>query len=285
MDLSEELMKKGRESAGKARKEYQEWVSFAGSRLFAMPDMPGAPDMPKMPVTPGMPDMPNMPNLPTMAKREKIDITEIGTLQDTWWCLYMCCIGAGCGRWEDPICGIESQCCCPFVSCSTGDLITPQEGIMDNVCVCCGITTCHTAMPPIGGAPCAACCGIRCCKCAESPPIFVEDALFDYKFLMMHTCWCAYCCCFGCGLNLPCDGRPACGNGCKLCCIRCQESCGCPFNEEWSCCFMIVTCATLWGHWSCPPKFQSGPICAVLGCRCKGTRKEKEANEANADSV
>merc|ERR1712110_1016069 len=110
----------------------------------------------------------------------------------------------------------EGKELCMRGSCTTTDIMTPEEGLCGGMSVFLCITE-HGQIPPLAGAP--------KCICFNKPlapggEITRKDALFDYKQIFDETFWLYYMFCVGCGFIGIGKGRPVIGSQYKECCIK-----------------------------------------------------------------
>merc|ERR1719373_929984 len=227
--------------------------------------------------------------MPPLVNSEATGLNRDTIIDDTFWLVYCCCYGEGCGSVSDPaLCASEMTNLCMHSTCVTADLMA-DDGLCGFLMVD-GPQTEHCQCPPLSGAPMCLCLNI---PIAGGTPSGKDPAgIFEYDKIFGGTWWTIYCVCCGYGMSgLQAGGRPIFGMVEKCCIARASIQME---ENEWpgagkgmaGCC--EGTCIegddicvggfgkTLCCYQQCQmPPAPTAPLIAICGKKLGGTTSEK----------
>jgi len=154
--------------------------------------------------------------MPALVNSEATGLNRDKIINDTFWLMYCCCEGEGCGSVSDPaLCAAEMSNLCMHSTCVTADLMA-DDGLCSYLCVD-GVETMHCQCPPLSGAPMCLCLNIPIA--GGNPSGQDPQKIFEYDKIFGGTWWLIYCVCCGEGMSgLQAGGRPMMG-AVEKCCI------------------------------------------------------------------
>jgi len=196
-------------------------------------------------------------------------------LDETCWCLFCCCAGAGVGRFVHQRLSLRS--CCFKCECDDTECIG-TEGISSFIwSFSCVHLLCH--VPPRHRSPVCVCCNeiygpVPVHKDEEQTEKDQRDHEEDrsdenpYNFILGEAFTVCYLKVIGCALSAPLFAHHVCGGMCKCCNCKCKYETGAPYNEEDGFCLTMWTCLCCYWYCRLPPELDElNPIAACFGCK------------------
>lgn len=210
--------------------------------------------------------------LDLQSAREQI---QLSIFQDTFWCCYGWCCGAGClSPFREGCCLNIGQCCCCAGTCRDAVCWDEDGLVASTIKVCCCVW--HSEVPP-SMTPGCGCAGCFCCgrmppdNILEMDPNALSPNEREEFEIIRSTCWCPFLYCCGIGCNPPGGNEPCVKVEGKLCCLWSNFETDDSYEEAISC---TDKCCCLVLDASCPAGRTPG--CGCCNILCGGNLYEYE---------
>jgi hypothetical protein len=228
-------------------------------------------------------------------------IDEVELLEKTWWCMYCCCYGLGCGPWVHQRSFLKLTCC--LTECERTDVFDKNIGTFSWLYSCC---FCHALgqMPRLPGTPMCVCLDEMYWHDNNSRDDFnsrkdkavtewEEDnngddpAVQTFDFVLMTAYTLCFYKVFGFAVS-PVIIRPSlCMGTCKWCCCQCSSEFVPACGEEFGCCTHLLTCT--WCYFTCRLPILSGdrrpkkhPVITLCGRKILPLKRRKKMTDSEA---